>query len=159
MQRDGEPIDAIDAILLESAVRLGWKNTEGAYPRRLRPFIQPAFAIQREWVAGLLVHKRMDTGDWAEMLWDTRNSTGQNIFELARLEELPESPDDIYDRLDEVGRIDELVVFEAMQDPDLVTSSVEAALYFSAHYKDDPVAAIKAWNPEGEHAKMWKKGM
>lgn len=159
MRYEGREIDAIDAILLESAVRLGWKNVEGMYPVRLRRFIQPAFEIQREWVTGLLVVKRMDVGDWAEVLWNTRNSDGKNIFELSKLPDVPKSMDDIIDRLEAAGKITEFEIMDALNDPDLVASSVEAAVYFSQGYQDDSAELVKAWAPEGEYAKMWKKGM
>jgi len=159
MRYHGEPISAIDAILLESAVRLGWKNVEGLYPQTVRPFIEPAFAIQREWVYGLLAGNGIFIDKWVDMLWNTRNSKGQNIFELSKLGNPPKDLLEIETVLAEKGKITDVEIEDAIMHPDLMISANEAAIYFSSRYKDDSNKTIKEWNPRGEAARKWKKGM
>lgn len=159
---EGKRIDPIDAVLLESAVRLGWKNVEDLYPRKLHRHIQPAFAIQRQWVSALLVSRGLDMTGWASLLWNARNGKGQNIFEFTSdtASSPPSSIEAIVEVLTNRGKMIDQGITEAASDPDLVLSSVEAVEYFSAHYKEpDPENTIKNWLPEGQRARIWKKGM
>ncbi len=159
MQYQGEGIDAIHAIILESAVRLGWKSVEHIYPKRLAEVISPAFSVQREWVTGLLASRNLDISGWADILWSTRNEQDKNIFELSKLPNSPDSKDEIIKILQEVGKITDNDIKNSASNPDLVESSKEAAFYFSSHYNDDPSKAIEAWTPQGEYAIHWKKEM
>jgi hypothetical protein len=156
---EGRKIDAVEAIVLESAVRLGWKNAEDDYPERVKPFIQPAFATQREWVTGLLAARRLDVARWADMLWNARDEQGRNVFEIPNLSNAPKSQQEIIDVLNTKGKISDDAIAQAREDGDLMYSSVEAALHFSNRYKGSPRLAIEEWNPRGERAKIWKKGM
>lgn len=159
MQYQGSTLSAIGAILLESAVRLGWKNVEGLYPQKVRPFIEPAFAIQRRWVSALLANKAWSMYEWASRLLNTRNGNGQNLFELSKIQNPPGTIQEIIDKLVQVGRVSNDSILAAQSDLDLVLSSVEAASYFAQRYKEDPVDAIRDWSPTGEIAKAWKKAM
>ena len=152
-------IDAVDAILLESAVRLGWKDVEDNYPDRLESFIKPAFKIQRYWVAGLLASRGLTLYTWADMLWETRNEKRMNIFELSKLPDLPRSTNEIEKILKNKGKMTMELIKEVNQNHDLMHSSMEAALYFSSYYKRDSQKAIKAWHPTEEYARLWKKEM
>lgn len=159
---DGRPIDAVDAVLLESAVRLGWKNVEEDYPNRLRAYIQPAFSIQRDWVGALLASRNLDVRMWANLIWNARNGNGQNILEFTSdtAANPPKSIEEIIEILVNRGKITDGKVAELSLHRDLVESSVEAVEYFSTNWQNpDQSAVIQDWNPVGEFAKMWKKGM
>lgn len=161
MQYQGQPIDAVQAVLLESAVRLGWKNREDVYPERFRSYIEPAFAIQRDWVSGLLADRGMDMAAWVDMLWNSRTAEGMNIFELtaSKLDDPPTSPVNVWYVIHNIGRMTQERIDKAGNDPDLMASATEAVLYFSERWNQDQVEAIKNWKPNGQRAKMWQKGM
>lgn len=161
MVYQGEQIDPVHAVLLESAVRLGWKNSESDYPLRLARFIQEPFRIQREWVAGLLAARGLTIETWSQMLMATINSKGENVFQLAKsnLDNVPATAQDVATVLQERSGITAEMIHVASLDRDLMASSVEAVEYFSGRFLEDTGKVIKAWNPEGKHAKMWKKGM
>lgn len=159
---DGKPITAIQAVLLESAVRLGWRNVEELYPRRFAEFIEPAFEIQRDWVVGLLASQGMDMKAWVTMVWNSRDSSGRNIFDLAKknVKTPPATAEEVLSVLNERGRLTDERIEQARRDDDLMGSAVEAVDYFSASWQEpDQAQVIRDWNPQGERAKMWKEGM
>lgn len=161
MTHQGVPIDPVSAVLLESAVRLGWKNSEGDYPKRLARFIQEPFRIQREWVTGLLAARGLTLATWSEMLMSTFAPKGENVFQLAKsnLDNVPATVQEVEEILLARSGITPEMIQEASFDPDLMSSSVEAVEYFSGRFLEDTGKVIREWNPQGEHAKMWKKGM
>ncbi|GEM_PF-2607804 len=158
----GKQVSAIQAVLLESAVRLGWRNVEELYPKRFADFIEPAFEIQRDWIAGLLTSQGLDMARWVELVWNSRDSNGRNIFDLAKksVKTPPSTPQEVLSVLFERGRLNDERIDNARNNGDLMVSAVEAVEYFSASWQNpDQAKVIEGWNPQGEHAKMWKKGM
>ena len=159
LRQSGGKLDPIKAILLESAIRIGWKNVEDVYPEQVRPHVEPAYATQRDWVAGLLAAEGLTVEAWVDMVMNTINTRGQNSFQFSGINPPPASVQEVVSILKGRGGMTDEIIQRAAQDTDLVTSSVEAASHFSSQYDKSPEEALEKWKPRRRLAKAWKNSL
>lgn len=152
-------VSAEQAVLMETAVRIGWITTQESFPDHVKDIIAEKYEMQREWIYGILAAQGYTMQTWAEMVYNTRNSVGKNIFEITnkiKQDQLPKSADEIRQKLEIVGGMNNEGIQQAAKNPDLMQSSIEAVDYFSSHYKDDSRQTTENWHPQGNMAKKWK---
>lgn len=152
-------VDAVNAVLLESAARIAFINPEGIYPLVFQPLTSRMYLPQRDFIYGLLRAEGMTMEGYAEMILDTKLIEDPNHpnYLQARKLSVPENPVDLAHILRETGGLSDLGISTTSED--LAASSVEAVDHFSSNYQIPLEQLVRQWTPRHDTARLWRQSM